>query len=54
MESETKKTRIDKIENRLDYLESIAHIPVNWEVKIKSLEEAFERLYNLIKIKIKD
>ena len=54
MELETKKTRIESIENRLDYLESIAHIPVNWEVKIKSLEEAFERLYNLITTKIKD
>ena len=54
MESEAKKNRMDSIENRLTYLESIAHVPVNWEVKIKSLEEAFERLYNLITTKIKD
>ena len=52
MESEREKIRMELIETRLSLLESISHTPIDWERKIKSLEEAYERLYNLIKNKI--
>tara|TARA_Y100000310_G_scaffold68331_1_gene63672 strand:+ start:275 stop:439 length:165 start_codon:yes stop_codon:yes gene_type:complete len=54
MDSEGKKIRWETIEKRLSFLEAVAHPSVNWEKKIKSLEDAYERLYNLIKDKIGD
>ena len=54
MDSEGKKIRWERIEQRVSFLEAVAHPSVNWEKKIKSLEDAYERLYNLIKDKIGD
>ena len=45
LESGNKKLK--SIERRLSRLELIAHEPVDWEYKIKSLEDAYNRLYNL-------
>ena len=46
---ELKRKKIDKLENRVSKLESWAHPPINWDRKIKSLEDAFKRLYNFVK-----
>ena len=54
MGSEKEKIRWEKMEKRLSFLEAIAHPSVNWEKKIQSLEDAYNRLYNLIKEKIGD
>ena len=54
MKSETERIKWEEMEKRLSSLESIAHPSVNWELKIKSLEDAYNRLYNLIKNKIGD
>tara|TARA_Y100000593_G_C4289516_1_gene327476 strand:- start:401 stop:568 length:168 start_codon:yes stop_codon:yes gene_type:complete len=52
MESEKEKIRWEKMESRVASLESLSHPAVNWERKIRSLEDAYNRLYNLIKNKI--
>tara|TARA_Y100001938_G_C7902934_1_gene335616 strand:+ start:346 stop:510 length:165 start_codon:yes stop_codon:yes gene_type:complete len=54
MESEAEKIKWENIESRLSLLESVSHAPTDWEKKIKSLEDAYNRLYNLIKNKIKE
>ena len=54
MVSSAEKIRWEKIEKRLSALESVAHPAVNWERKIRSLEDAYNRLYDLIKNKIED
>ena len=54
MDSEIEKIRWESIEKRLSFLEAVAHPSVNWDRKIKSLEAAYDRLYNLIKDKIGD
>ena len=54
MESQKEKIRWEKMEQRVSFLESLAHPSVNWERKIQSLEDAYNRLYNLIKDKIED
>ena len=54
MDSEVEKIKWEIIEKRISFLEAVAHPSVNWEKKIRSLEEAYERLYNLIKDKIGD
>ena len=48
---EQREKRLDRLEKRINHLERIAHPPVNWEKKIESLEGAYNRLYDLIKIK---
>tara|TARA_Y100001938_G_scaffold148890_1_gene233916 strand:- start:246 stop:419 length:174 start_codon:yes stop_codon:yes gene_type:complete len=48
MESERKKIEWERLEQRVSLLESISHPPTNWEQKIKSLEDAYNRLYDLI------
>ena len=52
MESETERIKWEEMEKRLSFLESVAHPSVNWELKIKSLEDAYNRLYDLIKTKL--
>ena len=52
MESETERIKWEKIEQRLSLLESVSHPPIDWERKIRSLEDAYNRLYDLIKNKI--
>ena len=54
MDSAREKIRWEKIEKRLSALESVAHPSGNWERKIRSLEDAYNRLYDLIKNKIGD
>ena len=54
MDSEAEKIKWDRIESRLSLLESISHPPTDWERKIESLEDAYNRLYDLIKNKIGD
>ena len=54
MDSEVEKIRWEGIEKRISFLEAVAHPSVNWEKKIKSLEDAYTRLYNLIRDKIGD
>ena len=54
MESEAERIKWEKMEQRLALLESISHAPTDWERKIKSLEDAYKRLYNIIKDKIGD
>ena len=51
---EQREKRLDRLEERVNNLEHIAHPPVNWEKKIESLEGAYNRLYDLIKNKIED
>ena len=51
---EQREQKLDRLEARVSHLEHIAHAPVNWENKIKSLEDAYNRLYDLIKNKIGD
>ena len=51
---EQREERLDRLEERVNRLEHIAHPPVNWEKKIESLEGAYNRLYDLIKDKIED
>ena len=48
MVSEAEKIKKDVIDSRLSYLESIAHTPTDWEIKIKSLEDNISRLYKII------
>ena len=48
MVSEKERIRWERIESRLALLESISHPPTNWENKIRSLEDAYNRLYDLI------
>ena len=54
MDSQAEKIRWEKVEQRISSLESISHPAVNWERKIRSLEDAYNRLYNLIKNKIEE
>ena len=51
---EQREQRLSRLEERVSYLEHIAHPPVDWEKKIESLEGAYNRLYDLIKNKIED
>ena len=52
MDSEKEKIKWEKIEQRISFLESLSHPSVNWERKIRSWEDAENRLYDLIKNKI--
>tara|TARA_Y100000310_G_C20038797_1_gene515206 strand:- start:51 stop:215 length:165 start_codon:yes stop_codon:yes gene_type:complete len=54
MDSEAEKIKWEALEQRLSLLESLSHPQVNWERKIRALEDAYNRLYDLIKYKIKD
>jgi predicted transcriptional regulator len=54
MESTKEKIRWEQIEKRLSFLESLSHPAVDWERKIRSLEDAYNRLYDLIKNKIEE
>ena len=52
MDSEKEKIKWEEMEQRVSLLESLSHPSVNWERKIRSLEDAYNRLYDLIKNKI--
>ena len=51
---EQREKRLKELETRIIHLEHIAHAPVNWENKIGSLEDAYNKLYDLIRNKIGD
>ena len=51
---EQREKRLKELERRVKHLELVAHSPVDWEKKIKSLEGAYNRLYDLIKDKMGD
>ena len=51
---EQREKRLDRLEERVQHLELVAHAPVDWEKKIESLEGAYNRLYYLIRNKIED
>ncbi len=50
---EQPEQKIDNLEKRVRKLELFSHPPVDWEQKIKSLEDSYMKLYDLIKNKEK-
>ena len=49
MVSEKENKQLELLMIRVKKLELWTHPPVNWERKIKSLEDAYVRLYNRVK-----
>ena len=49
MESEEKIKRLERLERRIEKLELFSHPPVDWRRRIKYLEDAYMRLYDLLK-----
>ena len=49
MVSEKENKQLERLMIRIEKLELWAHPPVNWTRKIKSLEAAYIRLYNMVK-----
>ena len=49
MVSEKENKALERLMIRIERLERWAHPPIDWERKIKSLEDAYIRLYNKIK-----
>ena len=47
------REKIEHLERRIEKLELFSHPPIDWERRIVYLEEAFMRLYDLLKEKIK-
>ena len=45
--------KIDNIERRVEKLELFSHPPNDWEKRIQYLEDAYMRLYDLMKEKFK-
>ena len=54
MESEEKVKRLELIERRIEKLELFSHPPIDWKKRIKYLEDAYMRLYDLFKQFIKE
>ena len=54
MESEEKIKRLQRIERRIENLELFSHPPIDWRQRIKYLEDAYMRLYDLFKQFIKE
>ena len=54
MESEKEIRRLDRIERRVEKLELFSHPPVDWRQRIKYLEDAYMKLYDLFKQFIKE
>ena len=50
---EQSEQKINNLERRVKKLELFSHPLVNWEQKIKSLEDSYMKLYDLIKDKEK-
>ena len=46
--------KIEILERRIEMLELFSHPPNDWEKRIKSLEGAYIRLYDLLKKTIKE
>ena len=49
MESEEKVKRLEKLERRIEKLELFSHPPINWKKRIQYLEDAYMKLYDLLK-----
>ena len=43
------RKKIENIERRIAKLELFAHPPIDWEKRIQYLEDAYMKLYDLIK-----
>ena len=54
MESEKKIRHLERIERRIEKLELFSHPPNDWKKRIKYLEDAYMRLYDLFKQFIKE
>ena len=54
MESEEQVKRLELIERRIEKLELFSHPPTDWKKRIKYLEDAYMRLYDLFKQFIKE
>ena len=50
---ESRRKVIEHLEARIKTLELFSHPPIDWEKRIESLEDAYMKLYNLLKDKIK-
>ena len=44
--------KLEQLERRIEHLELVAHPPIDFSNKIKSLEGAYKRLYDLFKSEI--
>ena len=54
MESEKEIKRFERIERRITKLELFSHPPIDWKKRIKYLEDAYMKLYDLFKQFIKE
>ena len=54
MESEEKIKHFENLERRIEKLELFSHPPIDWKKRIKYLEDAYMRLYDLFKKTIKE
>ena len=48
------KEKIERLERRIAKLELFSNPPIDWERRIGYLEEAYMKLYNLLKETIKE
>ena len=48
------RRKIEKLERRVEKLELFSHPPIDWKRRIKYLEDAYMRLYDLFKEFIKE
>ena len=53
MYSKKENKRLERLMIRIEKLELWSHPPVDWDKKIKYLEDAYIRLYNTIKSYLK-
>ena len=49
MESEEKIKRLERLERRIEKLELFSHPPIDWEKRMKYLEDSYMELYDLLK-----
>ena len=54
MESEEEVKRLERLERRITKLELFSHPPIDWKKRIKYLEDAYMKLYDLFKQFIKE
>ena len=48
------REKIESLERRIQKLELFSHPPIDWEKRIGCLEDAYIRLYDLLKENIKE
>ena len=49
MESEERVKKFERLERRIEKLELFSHPPIDWKNRIKYLEDAYMKLYDLLK-----